>query len=29
MDANTASSPTIGRLVAAGLHDELTGEATR
>ena len=27
IDANTASSPIIGRLVATGLHDELTGEA--
>jgi type IV secretory pathway VirD2 relaxase len=27
IDANTASSPVIGRLVATGLHDELTCEA--
>jgi type IV secretory pathway VirD2 relaxase len=27
IDANTASSPIIGRLVATGLNDELTGEA--
>jgi type IV secretory pathway VirD2 relaxase len=27
IDADTASSPVIGRLVATGLHDELTGEA--
>jgi type IV secretory pathway VirD2 relaxase len=27
IDADTASSPIIGRLVATGLHDELTGEA--
>jgi type IV secretory pathway VirD2 relaxase len=27
IDADTASSPIIGRLVATGLHNELTGEA--
>jgi type IV secretory pathway VirD2 relaxase len=27
IDADTASSPIIGRLLATGLHDELTGEA--
>jgi hypothetical protein len=27
IDSGTASSPFIGRLVASGLHDELTGEA--
>jgi hypothetical protein len=27
IDADTASSPIIGRLVATGLHDELTGQA--
>ncbi len=27
VDADTASSPIIGRLVATGLHDELTGQA--
>jgi type IV secretory pathway VirD2 relaxase len=27
IDANTASSPIIGRLVATGLNDELTSEA--
>jgi type IV secretory pathway VirD2 relaxase len=27
IDADAASSPIIGRLVATGLHDELTGEA--
>jgi type IV secretory pathway VirD2 relaxase len=27
IDAGTASSPIIGRLVVTGLHDELTGEA--
>jgi hypothetical protein len=27
IDADTASSPIIGRLVGTGLHDELTGEA--
>jgi hypothetical protein len=27
IDADAASSPIIGRLVATGLHDELTGQA--
>jgi hypothetical protein len=27
IDNRTAPSPIIGRLVATGLHDELTGEA--
>jgi Protein of unknown function (DUF3363) len=27
IDSATSSSPIIGRLVATGLHDELTGEA--
>jgi type IV secretory pathway VirD2 relaxase len=27
IDSGTASSPVIGRLIATGLHDELTGEA--
>jgi type IV secretory pathway VirD2 relaxase len=27
IDADTASSPIVGRLVATGLQDELTGEA--